>query len=284
MNRIFSQRNTLIIFLCNINSKILSAYSYTSHSNPTHQIKRKSLKIPNNYYNIKSIPTRIFSSKSNEAESQSLQTIQIMEDIETLEPSEHIIKKSRFLSYAFHASSKTQIQTKVQSLKQEHVKSRHICYAYVMGDVNSNNYEERAIDDGEPVGTAGAPILGAIKGENLVDTCCIVVRYYGGIKLGAGGLIRAYGSSARLALRDSPKTIYVPKTTIQLHTIPMKYIGSIYTLLQRYDCSIVNEGEEEYTNEGDIVLLQISSSVENSEEVCRSIKDLTRGDVDIQVG
>lgn len=267
-----------LVFTNNRHFKVVSGLCFTYSSVERYACNYNAMSTP-------PISLRLSSSSSATNEGIKLQTIQpLKEEEEEHEPMTQIIKKSRFVSYAFHAHSKNQIQDVIEKIKQEHIKSRHVCYAYVIGDSNSNTYEERANDDGEPVGTAGLPILGAIKGENLVDTCCIVVRYYGGIKLGAGGLIRAYGSSARLSLRDSPKITYQPKTIIQLRTIPMKYIGSIYTLLQRHTtsvCTVMHEGEEEYTDKGDIVLLKIMCSIDHVEDICESLNDLTRGEVEI---
>lgn len=95
--------------------------------------------------------------------------------------SELIVKKSRFLAYARSVPSWAAAQEYLNEIKQEHPKARHWCWGYA--GVAS---EERCSDDGEPTGTAGLPILGAIQGENLEQVMCVVVRYFGGIKLGAG--------------------------------------------------------------------------------------------------
>lgn len=102
---------------------------------------------------------------------------------------EIVINKSRFIAYKFNLQNLEQVKQILANLKQEHKKATHICYAYVF---NIGTVSEKAFDDGEPNGTAGYPILNVIKKKNLANTMIAVVRYFGGIKLGAGGLTRAY--------------------------------------------------------------------------------------------
>ena len=109
------------------------------------------------------------------------------------------INKSRFIAYKVELSSLEQVKQVLENLKKEHKKARHICYGYVFkGDVIS----EKCSDDGEPGGTAGYPILNVIKKKNLTNTMVAVVRYFGGIKLGAGGLTRAYTKATAEVLKD----------------------------------------------------------------------------------
>lgn len=103
---------------------------------------------------------------------------------------ETIEKKSKFLTYAFTISNIEQVENILKDLQQEHKKATHICYAY-----NFFGYA-RCSDDGEPSGTAGLPILNAITKNGLTNALIVVVRYFGGIKLGAGGLTRAYSNCA----------------------------------------------------------------------------------------
>lgn len=102
---------------------------------------------------------------------------------------EIVINKSRFVAYKFDLTNLEQVKQILQSLKREHKKANHICYAYVY---NIDCVSEKANDDGEPTGTAGYPILNVIKKKNLQNIMVVVVRYFGGVKLGAGGLTRAY--------------------------------------------------------------------------------------------
>jgi len=103
------------------------------------------------------------------------------------------IKKSRFIAYAQRVESEETAVAFVDEIKKKHWNATHNCSAYMVGE---NDQHQRADDDGEPSGTAGKPILEIIKKSGLKDTVIVVTRYFGGIKLGAGGLIRAYGKSA----------------------------------------------------------------------------------------
>ncbi len=106
---------------------------------------------------------------------------------------EIIINKSRFIAYINELNSLDDVKSIINDLKKEHKKATHICYAYVY---DRECVSEKCSDDGEPNGTAGYPILNVIKKRGLKNTMVAVVRYFGGIKLGAGGLTRAYTKSA----------------------------------------------------------------------------------------
>ena len=109
-----------------------------------------------------------------------------------------IEKKSKFLSYLYRVQTKEQVEEIVQKLRKEHKKATHICYAYSL----KFPFLEKAVDDGEPGGTAGRPILSVIQKRGVTDTCVFVVRYFGGIKLGAGGLVRAYTKVTSEVLKE----------------------------------------------------------------------------------
>lgn len=102
---------------------------------------------------------------------------------------ELIINKSRFIALKYELESIDDVKLILEKLKKEHKKATHICYAYVY---KKDIVSEKCCDDGEPNGTAGYPILNVIKKKNLTNIMVVVVRYFGGIKLGAGGLTRAY--------------------------------------------------------------------------------------------
>ncbi len=111
-------------------------------------------------------------------------------------------KKSKFLGYARPVDSEAAAAAFIDEIKRRHWDARHTVYAYVVGP---NGETQRSTDDGEPAGTAGRPILEIIKGEGLTDTVIVVSRYFGGVLLGTGGLVRAYGKAAQLALADTAK-------------------------------------------------------------------------------
>ncbi|MGE7094343.1 YigZ family protein [Lysinibacillus sp. NPDC048646] len=106
--------------------------------------------------------------------------------------SEIIISKSRFLTYIERAETEEDAITFIESIKKLHHNATHNCSAYIIG---AHDHIQKANDDGEPSGTAGVPMLEVLKKQGLKDTVVVVTRYFGGIKLGGGGLIRAYGKA-----------------------------------------------------------------------------------------
>ena len=118
-------------------------------------------------------------------------------------PAEAIYKEksSKFLAYAYPVESEEEIRTLLDALRKKYYDATHLCYAWRLGP---HGETFRANDDGEPSGTAGKPILGQINSRELTDVLVIVVRYFGGIKLGTSGLIVAYRMAASLALDEAP--------------------------------------------------------------------------------
>ena len=112
---------------------------------------------------------------------------------------ELIEKKSKFYGYCYNVQSAKQVEEYISELKKEHKKCTHICYAY---SICSDIVLAKAVDDGEPNGTAGRPILNVIEKKNLKNILVVVVRYFGGIKLGAGGLVRAYTKCASQCIKE----------------------------------------------------------------------------------
>lgn len=113
--------------------------------------------------------------------------------IKTDYSSETVIKKSRFIASLKRITSEEEALDFIAQTKKLHNKANHNCFAFMLGD---QDQIQRASDDGEPSGTAGVPILEVLKRNQIHDVCVVVTRYFGGIKLGAGGLIRAYAGSA----------------------------------------------------------------------------------------
>ena len=110
-------------------------------------------------------------------------------------------KSSKFLGYAFPVTSEEEIKAHLEEVKKEHFSARHWCYAWQLGYGTNQRY--RANDDGEPNNTAGIPIYGQIQSFELTNILVIVVRYFGGIKLGVGGLVQAYKTTAQLTLQEA---------------------------------------------------------------------------------
>lgn len=134
-------------------------------------------------------------------------------------PSEGIFKDkgSKFIAKAYPVSSETEIKAIQEQLRSEYYDARHHCYAYMLG-VEKNIY--RANDDGEPSSTAGKPILGQIKSFDLTNIFVVVIRYFGGTKLGVSGLIHAYKTATEEALKSA---VIVKKTLLDYYNLKFDY-------------------------------------------------------------
>lgn len=120
---------------------------------------------------------------------------------------EIIIEKSRFICHLMRVTTESEAQTFIQTIKKEHRDATHNCSAYIIGE---NDQFQKAHDDGEPSGTAGVPMLEVLKKKKLKNIAVVVTRYFGGTKLGAGGLVRAYGS----AVSETIQTIGIVECTL----------------------------------------------------------------------
>lgn len=146
-------------------------------------------------------------------------------------------KGSKFLSFAIPVYSIEQVQEQLNTYKRKYHDARHICYAYMLG-VDKDNW--RANDDGEPSGTAGRPILGQINSYELTNILVIVVRYFGGILLGTGGLTNAYKTATANALNNATvieKDVTVRKTI----TFPYEQMNNIMRLIKETDTQIISQ-------------------------------------------
>ena len=130
-------------------------------------------------------------------------------------PSEEVLlkeKNSKFFGYAFPVTSEEDVKENLERLRKEHFSARHWCYAYQIG---TEKIQYRANDDGEPNNSAGMPIYGQIQSFEVTNVLVVVVRYFGGVKLGVGGLISAYKIAAQMALENSE----IVERTIDKHFI-----------------------------------------------------------------
>lgn len=125
---------------------------------------------------------------------------------------EDSIKKSRFIGLIFPCNTEAEVSTYIDTLRIEHSSANHIAFAYRIKTEQGIIY--RFYDAGEPSGTAGKPIFKFIDGADLINILCVVVRYFGGIKLGAGGLTRAYGNTAKHAIEAADITPYIELSTL----------------------------------------------------------------------
>lgn len=126
-------------------------------------------------------------------------------------------KGSKFIAFAYPVSTEIELKEKLSILKKQHHDARHHCYAYMLG-VDQKKF--RAVDDGEPSSTAGKPILGQILSNQLTNILIVVVRYFGGTKLGTSGLIRAYKTAASNAIANAE---IVNKIVTEIYTIDFDY-------------------------------------------------------------
>lgn len=131
--------------------------------------------------------------------------------------SELIIKKSRFITYLHYITSEEEAKAYIQIIKKRHPDANHHCYAFMIGE---HDEIQRSNDDREPSGTAGVPMLECLKQRKLQDILAITVRYFGGIKLGAGGLIRAYSGSVAKAIDEA---VLTRKQTLKKCSITFAY-------------------------------------------------------------
>ena len=129
---------------------------------------------------------------------------------------EIIVNKSTFIAYLYCVSTKQDVKNILEHLKQQHPKANHYCYGYLL----DNNRTQKYSDDSEPAKTAGFPILDVLKKNNIDECLAVVVRYFGGIKLGAGGLTRAYRSAITNVLS---KTILVEKIEVPVYHLTVDY-------------------------------------------------------------
>ncbi len=141
---------------------------------------------------------------------------------------EYIVNKSRFICLLQKVYDVNDINNILNDIKKEYKGANHYCYAYIINNM------EKCSDDGEPGGTAGLPILNVLKKNNLTNILCVVVRYFGGIKLGAGGLVRAYSTSVSESLKLVSINEYVKFDTIEVIT-NYENIKDLEYLLKDYD-------------------------------------------------
>lgn len=156
-------------------------------------------------------------------------------------------KRSKFLAFSHHVETLDEVKEIVASYRKKYYNARHVCYAYMLG---AERTEFRANDDGEPSSTAGKPILGQINSNDLTDILIIVVRYYGGVNLGTGGLIVAYKAAAALAIEDSVQEIRQVEELVK-YDFPYVMMNDVMRVVKEMQPRIVSQ---EYDNTCSITL------------------------------
>jgi putative IMPACT (imprinted ancient) family translation regulator len=146
------------------------------------------------------------------------------------------VRGSRFLAVAFPAGSEGDARDVLEGREREHFAARHHCAAWRFRDGSW-----RALDAGEPSGSAGAPILAALDSGSLVDAGIVVTRYFGGTKLGVGGLARAYGQAAVAAIEGAPRRRGIPALRLEI-VFPYEHTSAVMRLLDRFPVRAVEHG------------------------------------------
>ena len=168
--------------------------------------------------------------------------------IETVpEPAIFKDRKSKFIGYAFPVNSTVEVKPLIDQLKKEHHSARHWCYAYRIG---IENIAERANDDGEPSNSASMPILNQIKAKNLTNVLVVVVRYFGGVKLGVGGLMNAYKTAAQMVL-DQAEIIEKIRTKNLQIIFSYNDMNKVMRIIKEFQLDIVKQDLQE---KGEIIL------------------------------
>lgn len=146
-------------------------------------------------------------------------------------------KRSKFLAFAHHVETLEEIKDIIQEYRKKYYDARHVCYAYMLG---AKREDFRANDDGEPSSTAGKPILGQINSRELTDVLVIVVRYYGGVNLGTGGLIVAYKTAAAAAL-DASEIVIRQVESVITYDFPYVMMNAVMKVVKDLKPRIISQ-------------------------------------------
>ena len=181
------------------------------------------------------------------------------------------IKKSRFICHIKRVTTEEEAREFIQDVKKEHYKATHNCSAFILGE---RSEMKRSSDDGEPSGTAGVPMLGVLENHQLTNVCAVVTRYFGGIKLGAGGLIRAYASSVALAIKEIGSVHIKEQLGLRL-TLSYSQYQELPNFLK------ANHLQEQDTSFTEQVQTTIFVDKDDKESVIEELIELFNGKVDI---
>lgn len=186
-------------------------------------------------------------------------------------PSEEILykeKNSKFFGYAYPISNEEEVKEIITELKKQHHTARHWCYAFQTG---TESIYYRANDDGEPNNSAGAPIYGQIQSFNVTNVLIVVVRYFGGVKLGVGGLISAYKTAAQMALENAD----IIEKTINIHYnlfFEYKNMNKVMRVIKEQNLDIISQKMEMSC---EIEIATRKQNAEKVEEIFESLFEIT---------
>ena len=175
-------------------------------------------------------------------------------------------KRSRFIGYSFPVTSVEEAQAHILALEKQNYDATHNCYAYIIGE---NKEQVKFSDAGEPQGTAGMPMLGVLQAKNLTNTLVVVVRYYGGIHLGAAGLVRAYTRGASIAV-EAAGMLRVRRAKVFEMICPYQNWGKAEAILHEYDAQI----QADYLEQ---VKVEAAVDIGQAEAFCQAMVEGTNG-------
>ena len=185
---------------------------------------------------------------------------------------EYVEKRSRFIGHVWPVDSEEEARRYIEETRKRHHDARHNCWCYVLREGNILRYG----DDGEPQGTAGQPMLNVFLREEVTNVCCVVTRYFGGILLGAGGLTRAYGGTAKLALNEAGVSRMRLWATI---AIPCSY-----AMYERVRLLVEMEGRIiAGTDFGADVVLSVLLPAEQTQSLQEKLTELSAGQLELLV-
>ncbi len=183
-----------------------------------------------------------------------------------------IEKKSEFIGYLCPVQTEEQAAAFIEEIRAMHRKATHNCYAYILRENNAARHS----DDGEPGGTAGVPIYEVLRKEGLTDVCCVVTRYFGGVLLGAGGLVRAYTKGAKDAV-DAARIKRMASAAEILVTVDYGLYGKLAQIFAEFDARVTNEAF------ADNVKISLFIREENAQALNDSLVDACSGNIVVEV-
>ena len=188
--------------------------------------------------------------------------------------SEKIIEKSRFITYSYHVESEEEARAFLSEIRGKHTLATHVCYAFIADKAGNL---QRFSDDGEPQGTAGVPMLEVLKNKKLSETAVAVVRYFGGIKLGAGGLVRAYASSVAENLDGADIRELCPAVEIKI-IVDYTGVDGVQKFISPRTCPVLS------TDYGEKVCFVLAVKKIEKESFLADLTDFMQGRVEIETG
>jgi len=182
-----------------------------------------------------------------------------------------IERKSEFIGYIKHVETNDEAVDFINEIRAKHRKATHNVYAYILREGSTSRYS----DDGEPQGTAGVPVLDVLQKEDLTDICCVVTRYFGGILLGGGGLVRAYSHSAKIAVEAAERLIMCRCYPINV-TVDYNLYGKINYILPEFEVKILD------TLFASDVTIKMLVKLDYIDKLKKELTDITNGNILIE--